>query len=116
MSTKNYTFKELYGPGTSSINLTAGTPYTFTIVNQSGSSYFTMETKFNYLFDGSTPKNMSGSFSSTIKPIVSNYIASFAVPKTSSYSFIFTPATNVSGNTLKLRGTGGITVSITENI
>ena len=114
MPTKNYTLKELYGPGTSSITLTAGTPYTFTIVNQSGSSYFTMETKFNYLFDGSTPKNMSGSFSSTgsIKPIVSNYIASFAVPKTSSYSFVFRPATNVSGNTLKLRGTDGITVSV----
>ena len=46
MPTTNYTFANLFGTqgeGTSSINLTAGTPYTFTIVNNSGSSYFTME-------------------------------------------------------------------------
>ena len=110
MPTKNYTFKELYGAGTSSINLTANTPYTFTIVNQSGSSYFTMETPRNY--NGITPKNMVGTFSSSIKPIVTNYVASFVVPKTSSYSFVFTPASNVVGSTLKLRATGGITVSI----
>ena len=112
MPTQNYTFQELYGPGTSSINLTAGTPYTFTIVNQSGSSYFTMETPRNY--NGTTPKNMVGTFSNTgsVKPIITSYVASFVVPKTNSYSFVFTPATNVAGSTLKLRATGGITVSV----
>ena len=42
-----------------------------------------------------------------------DYIVGFALPQTSSYSFIFTPATNVVGSTLNLRGTGGITLSIT---
>lgn len=114
MPTINYTADKLY-EGTSSINLTAGTSYTFALVNNSGSSYFTMETPFNYLFDGSTPKNTSGSFTSTgsLTPIISNYIASFVLPQTSSYSFVFTPATNVTGTTLRLRGTGGITLAVT---
>ena len=117
MPTVNYTFDSLYGTqgeGTSSINLTAGTPYTFTIANNSGSSYFTMETPSNNLLNGSTPKNTSGSFTSTgsLTPIISNYIAGFALPRTSSYSFVFTPATNVTGTTLRLRGTGGITLAL----
>jgi len=119
MPTVNYTFANLYGTqgeGTSSINLTAGIPYTFSIANDSGSSYFTMETPFNYQFNGSTPKNTSGSFTNTgsiVNPVISDYIVGFALPQTSSYSFIFTPATNVVGSTLNLRGTGGITLSIT---
>jgi hypothetical protein len=118
MPTVNYTFANLYGTqgeGTSSIDLTAGTPYTFTIANNSGSSYFTMETPFNYSFNGSTPKNTSGSFTSigSLFPVISDYIAGFALPQASSYSFVFTPATNVTGTTLRLRGTGGITLAIT---
>jgi hypothetical protein len=114
MPTVNYTATELY-EGTSSINLTQGTAYTFTITNNSGASYFTMETPFNYLFNGSTPKNTSGSFTSTgsLTPIITDYVTGFALPQTSSYSFIFTPATNVTGTTLRLRGTGGITLAIT---
>jgi hypothetical protein len=113
MPTINYTAGKLY-EGTSSINLTAGTPYTFALVNNSGSSYFTMETPFNYLFDGSTPKNTSGSFTSTgsVSPIKSDYVVGFAIPQTSSYSFVFTPATNVTGTTLRLLGTGGITLAL----
>ncbi len=118
MPTVNYTFASLYGTqgeGTSSINLTAVTPYTFTIVNNSGSSYFTLETPSNNLLNGSTPKNTSGSFTSTgsLFPVISDYIAGFALPQTSSYSFVFTPAINVTGTTLRLRGTGGITLAIT---
>jgi len=113
MPTVNYTANELYN-GTASIDLTLGTAYTFTITNNSGSSYFTMETPFNYLFNGSTPKNTSGSFTATgsLFPVISNYIAGFALPQTSSYSFVFTPATNVTGTTLRLRGTGGITLAL----
>jgi hypothetical protein len=116
MPTTNYSFANLYGPGTSSINLTAGTAYTFTITNNSGSSYFVMETPFNYQFDGSTPKNTSGSFSSLTNIAGSNktnYIAGFVLP-TGINSFIFTPATNVDGTTLRLRGTGGITLDVTS--
>lgn len=114
MPTINYPFSDLYGPGTSSINLTSGTPYTFTLTNNSGSSYFTIETPFNYQFDGSTPKNTSGSFSSLTNIAGSNitdYIAGFVLP-VGINSFIFTPAINVTGTTLKLRGTGGITLAL----
>ena len=113
MPTTNYSFASLY-QGTSSINLTKGTAYTFTITNNSGSSYFFMETPFNYQFDGSTPKNTSGSFSSLTNIAGSNitdYIAGFVLP-TSTNSFVFTPATNVVGSTLRLRGTGGITLAL----
>lgn len=114
MPTTNYSFSSLYN-GTSSINLTKGTPYTFTLTNNSGSSYFTMETPFNYSFDGSTAKNTSGSFTSLTNIAdsnITNYIASFVLP-TGTNSFIFTPATNVTGSSLNLRGTGGIVLSIT---
>ncbi len=115
MPTTNYTFANLYGTqgeGTSSIDLTAGTPYTFTITNNSGSSYFTMETPRNY--DGVTPQNTSGSYTSLTNiatSVISDYIAGFSLP-TGTNSFIFTPASNVTGTTLKLRGTGGITLSL----
>jgi hypothetical protein len=115
MSTTNYSFTSLY-EGTSSIDLVAGLPYTFTITNNSGSSYFVMETPFNYQFDGSTPKNTSGSFSSLTNIAGSNitdYIAGFVLP-TGVNSFIFTPATNVIGITLRLRGTGGIKLDILD--
>ena len=115
MSTINYTFAELYGnqgEGTSSIDLTAGTPYTFTITNNSGSSYFTMETPRNY--DSVTPRNTSGSYTSLTNiatSVISDYIAGFSLP-TGVNRFTFIPATNVTGSTLKLRGTGGITLDL----
>jgi hypothetical protein len=114
MPTTTYTFDKLYGPGTSSINLTSGTTYTFTITNNSGSSYFFMETPFNYQFDGSTPKNTSGSYTNLTNiasSIITHYIAGFALPSGIN-SFDFTPATNVIGTTLKFRGTGGIVLNI----
>lgn len=108
----SYTFDQLYGPGSDSQNLTGGTPYTFTITNNSGSSYFTMETVRDY--SGTTPKNTSGSLSSLTNIASynqSDYITGFSLP-VGTNSFVFTPATTVTGTTLKLRGTGGITLSI----
>jgi len=113
MPTTSYTFEELYGAGTSSIDLTSGTTYTFSTTNNSGSSYFVMESP--RVYDGITPKNTSGSYTSTSNiatSVISDYIAGFALP-TGINSFVFTPATNVVGSTLKLRGTGGITLDIT---
>jgi hypothetical protein len=107
-----YSFDDLQGAGTGSQDLTAGTQYTFTITNNSGSSYFTMETPRN--FDGVTPRNLSGSITSASSGVVfnqSDYIAGFALP-TGNNSFVFTPSTNVTGSTLKLRGTGGIYVEL----
>jgi hypothetical protein len=117
MSTFNYTFAELYGnqgEGTSSIDLTAGTPYTFTITNNSGSSYFTLETVRNY--DGVTPQNTSGSYTSLTNiatSVISDYIAGFSLPQGIN-EFIFTPSNNVSGSTLRFRGTGGIILGVTS--
>jgi len=107
-----YSFDDLQGAGTGSQDLTAGTPYTFNLTNNSGSSYFTMETPRN--FDGVTPRNLSGSITSASSGVVfnqSDYIAGFALP-TGNNSFVFTPSTNVTGSTLKLRGTGGIYVEL----
>lgn len=107
-----YPFDDLQGAGTGSQDLTAGTQYTFNLTNNSGSSYFTMETPRN--FDGVTPRNLSGSIVSASSGVVfnqSDYIAGFALP-TGNNSFVFTPSTNVTGSTLKLRGTGGIYVEL----
>ena len=107
-----YSFDDLQGAGTGSQDLTAGTQYTFNLTNNSGSSYFTMETPRN--FDGVTPRNLSGSITSASSGVVfnqSDYIAGFALP-TGNNSFVFTPSTNVTGSTLKLRGTGGIYVEL----
>lgn len=116
MPTTNYTFAELFGTqgeGTSSINLTAGTPYTFTITNNSGSSYFTMETAFPNN-NNVIPKNTSGSYTSLTNiasSVISDYIAGFALP-TGTNEFTFTPSSNITGSSLRLRGVGGITLGI----
>jgi hypothetical protein len=111
MPTLNYSFEQLWGnngEGTSSINLTAGTAYTFPITSSLGAGYLTLETVRNY--DGVTPKNTSGSYTALTNiasSVISDYIAGFSVPQGNS-SFVFTPATNVTGSTLKLRGVGGV--------
>jgi hypothetical protein len=115
MPTFNYTFAELYGnqgEGTSSIDLTAGTPYTFTITNNSGSSYFTLETVRDY--NSITPQNTSGSYTSLSNiatSVISDYIAGFSLPQGTN-SFIFTPSNGVDGSTLRFRGTGGIILGV----
>jgi hypothetical protein len=115
MPTTSYTFSQLFGyqgEGTSSISLTAGTPYTFTLTNNSGSSYFTLETVRDYT--GVTPRNTSGSYTSLTNiasSVIGDYITGFVLP-TGVNSFVFTPAINVTGNKLRLRGTGGITLAI----
>jgi hypothetical protein len=113
----NYTFNKLYGAGTSSIDLVNNASYTFTITNNSGSSYFVMETISNSP-NQLTPKNTSGSFSSLTNIsglVISDYIAGFTLPQGIS-SFDFVPSIDVSGVTLKLRGTGGITLSIGDPV
>jgi hypothetical protein len=115
MPTTSYTFSQLYGSqgeGTSSINLALGNLYTFTITNNSGSSYFTMETVRDYT--GVTPKNTSGLYTllnNVATSVISDYNAGFSLP-IGTNSFRFSPSTNVIGSTLKLRGTGGIILSI----
>ena len=116
MPTTSYTFSQLFGSqgeGTSSISLTAGTPYTFALANNSGSSYFVMETA-QPNDTSSLPKNTSGSYTSLTNiasSVIGDYITGFALP-TGVNSFVFTPSINVTGSSLRLRGTGGITLEI----
>jgi hypothetical protein len=115
MASTTYTAAQLYGnngEGTSSINLSASVQYVFTVDSTSGSNYFTMETVRDYV--GTTPKNTSGTFFKAGIPnaVISDYIAGFSLAQNPYNSFTFTPATNVTGSTLKLRGTGGVTLSI----
>jgi hypothetical protein len=117
MPTTDYTFDKLFGyqgEGTSSIDLTAGTSYTFNITNNTGSSYFVMETAQQPNLSV-VPKNTSGSYTSLTNIasiVIGDYITGFALP-TGTNSFVFTPSINVTGSTLRLRGTGGITLGIT---
>jgi hypothetical protein len=71
-----------------------------------------METVRDYV--GTTPRNTSGSYFSNAIPtrVNDDYIAGFALKESPYNSFTFTPATNVTGSTLMLRGTGGVTLSI----
>lgn len=119
MASTNYTAAQLYGnngEGTSSINLSASVQYLFTVDSTSGSNYFTMETVRNNLgfYDSSSKKNTSGSYFSNAIPtrVSSDYISGFALATSPYNSFTFTPAINVTGSTLMLRGTGGVTLSI----
>jgi len=106
----SFTFNDLKGGGIESPNLSSGTPYTFTITNNSGSSYFVMET----VTSPQTPPNLLGSFTSLSNIASYNqskYIAGFVLP-IGTNEFVFTPDNNIDGTTLKLRGEGGITLSI----
>jgi hypothetical protein len=117
MPTTSYTFSQLFGyqgEGTSSINLTKGTQYAFTLANNSGSSYFVMETA-QPNDTSAVPKNTSGSYASLTNiasSVIGDYITSFVLPQSSYNTFFFTPATNITGSSLRLRGTGGITLDI----
>ena len=104
----SYTYQQLYGTGSAGENL-SGTK-TFTFINPSASSYFTLETNpviGKGWYDGTSPKNFEGTYSvsSSMGLVTSSYIASIVVqPGTS--SFTFTPSSAVTGTTYRLRGTG----------
>ncbi len=115
MASTTYTAAQLYGTqggGTSSINLSSSVQYLFSIDSTSGSSYFTMETVRDYV--GTTPRNTSGSYftNGVANRVISDYIAGFSTTTSPYNSFTFTPATNVTGSTLMLRGTGGVSLTI----
>ena len=119
MASTTYTAASLYGTngeGTSSINLSASVQYLFTVDSTLGSNYFTMETVRNNLgfYDSGSKKNTSGSYFSNAIPtrVTSDYISGFALKQSPYNSFTFTPAINVTGSTLLLRGTGNVSLTI----
>jgi len=109
----SYTATQLDGTGSLAPNLTKGTTYTFSIDSPINSAYFTLETTRNTqgIYDSSSPKNVSGSFANTFNLVQSDYIASVALVSGSN-SFTFTPATNIVGATLYMKGTGNIILTI----
>ena len=98
---------------TLSTNVSAGSQLTMSIQNPTqGASYFVLETVRNQdgFYDSSSPKNTSGSFElkSGIIGLVSDDYKMGAVVQKGSSELIFTPAINVVGNTVKVRGVSGI--------
>jgi hypothetical protein len=114
-----YTSEQLYGSGSYAPNLTKDTTYTFSVDNPGNSAYLALETTLStqeYAYTSTSPKNLSGSFANYTNMVnnvsFSDYIAAFVIP-TGSCSFTLTPATNVTGTTLKVRGTGNVSLIIT---
>jgi hypothetical protein len=113
----SYTSNQLYGAGTPIEALTSGTTYTFTIASPAtGSSYFTLETVRNPLgFYGSTSATTArgtfGSLTNVTGLVSSSYVFSVIVNQGGG-SFTFTPAANVAASGSFLRGTGGISLTI----
>jgi hypothetical protein len=91
--------------------VSSGTTLDFIINNPSpATSYFTLETIPNSssLYDASSPKNTSGSFtldSGQYSLIQSDYIASVIVDPGNT-TLTFEPAADIPANTLRLRGVG----------
>lgn len=102
-------------------NISASQVTTYTISNPLiGSSYFTLETERNNdgFYDLTSPKNTSGSFSlgtGLSGLIQSDYIASVIVEPGGGV-LTFTPAVNITGSTLNLRGVGPKTSLNTNEI
>lgn len=116
----SYTAEQLYGSGTPIEALTISTAYTFSLSTPStlsGSAYFTFETvRENNGFYGSTsPKNAIGTFNSlnNVQTLVSSSYIFSVVVEQGGGSFIFTPSNNIAVSSSFLRGTGGISLSIT---
>lgn len=106
-----YTFNVTGSRATQSADIPAGTATTFSIVNDlSTDSYFTLETVRNAdgFYDVNSKKNTSGSFtlgSGLLTLVQSDYITSVVV-KPGGGNLNFTPAIDITGSTLLLRGTG----------
>jgi adhesin HecA-like repeat protein len=113
----SYTSNRLYGAGAPIEALTSGTTYTFTIASPAtGSSYFTLETVRNPLgfyssTSATTARGTFGSLTNVTGLVSSSYIFSVVV-QPGGGSFTFTPAANVAASGSFLRGTGGISLTI----
>jgi adhesin HecA-like repeat protein len=113
----SYTSNQLYGAGTPIEALTSGSTYTFAITSSAtGSAYFTLETVRNPLgFYGSTSATTArgtfGSLTNITGLVSSSYVFSVIVNQGGG-SFTFTPAANIAASGSFLRGTGGISLTI----
>ena len=113
----SYNSNQLYGAGAPIEALTGGSTYTFTITSPAtGSSYFTLETVRNSIgyYDSTSATTARGTFGSltNITGLVSSSYIFSAVVQPGGGSFTFTPAANVAVSGSFLRGTGGISLTI----
>lgn len=116
----SYTAEQLYGSGTPIEALTASTSYTFTLTSPSslsGSAYFTFETvrENDGFYDDTSSQNAIGTFTTltNVQTLVSSSYIFSVVVEQGGGSFVFTPSNNVAISGSFLRGTGGISLSIT---
>jgi len=115
----SYTAEQLNGEGTPIEALTNGVSYTFTIGNttSTGSAYFTVETVKNYSgSNAGQATNALGTYASfsdidqnTL--VTSSYISSVVIPEGGGV-YQFTPDSDIAISSSRLRGTGGITLTI----
>ena len=118
-----YTADQLRGAGTPIQELVGGEIYTIDITMGTfpGSEYLTMETVRNSLgyYDSTTGKNaigVYGDFFAVNGLITSSYISSVIISDVPGGSFTFTPTTTIPASGSMLRGTGGISVQITDTL
>jgi len=111
----SYTANQLYGAGTPTEAISGSK--TFAITSSGNQvTYFTMETVRNGVgfYDSSSATNALGTYSNLVNVttlITSSYIASVCVG-VGGGSFNFNPTTAISASGSFLRGTGGITLTI----
>ena len=126
----SYTAAQLNGAGVLlADNITTGLPlakFLVTNTTSTGSAYFTFETvrNSNGFYDSSSPTNASGFIRIDLPPIGAdtvpvdliqdNYIWSVVIPSGGVCGFVFGPTSQVDANTLYLRGTGGISLELTQ--
>ena len=126
----SYTAAQLNGAGVLlADNITTGLPlakFLVTNTTSTGSAYFTFETvrNSNGFYDSSSPTNGSGNIRIDLPPIGAdvspvdliqdNYIWSVVIPVGGVCGFTFGPTSQVDKETVYLRGTGGISLELTQ--
>jgi len=113
----SYTSNRLYGAGAPIEALTSGSTYTFTIASPAtGSSYFTLETVRNPIgyYDSTSATTARGTFGSltNITGLVSSSYVFSVIVNQGGGSFTFSPTANIPASGSFLRGTGGISLTI----
>ena len=113
----SYNSNRLSGAGAPIEALTSGSTYTFTIASPAtGSSYFTLETVRNSIgyyssSSSATAKGTIGNLTNVTGLVSSSYVFSVIVNQGGG-SFTFSPAANIAVSGSFLRGTGGISLTI----
>ena len=113
----SYNSNQLSGAGAPIEALTSGSTYTFTITSPiSGSTYFTLETVRNSIgyYDSTSVATATGTIGNltNVQYVVSSSYIFSVVVQPGGGSFTFTPAANVAVSGSFLRGTGGISLTI----